>query len=86
MKLFVVFTNYLCDDPYYGYNESLDSVYDTFENAQAKANTIIQESPDLYSCVDGYVTIFEMTLGDSKRTKLFCNITPRPKKKVKIEN
>ena len=82
----MVFTNYLCDDPYYGYNESLDSVYDTFENAQAKANSIIQESPDLYNCVDGYVKIFEMTLGNSKRTELFSNITPRIKKKVKIVN
>lgn len=82
----MVFTYYICDDPYYGYDECLHSVYDTFENAQAKANSLIQESPDLYNCVDGYVTIAEMTLGDRKRTELFCNITPRPKKIIKIVN
>lgn len=85
MKLFVVLTYFLCDDPYYGYNEYLHSVYDTFANAQVKTNSLLQEQANVYDGIDGYVTIVEMTLGgDPTRTELFSSRKPRPKKKVQI--
>lgn len=85
MKFFAVFTNYLCDDPYYGYNEYLLSIYEKFEQAQKKANELIAEQHDTFNGIDGYVTVVEMLMGNSIRTELFSNIKPRPKKKVAIK-
>ena len=49
MEVFIILTFYICDDYYYGYNESLTCVYGTLEEAHAAVNKIACDSRSPYS-------------------------------------
>lgn len=82
--VFIVFDHYECDDPYYGYNESLNSVHSSFEKAKELVDSFLEEN-EPYDGVDGepFITIVQMKLGDSKRNELY-NTTDLVRKKQKL--
>ena len=43
MEVFIILTFYVCEDHYYGYNESLTCVYGTFEEANEAVSKIAND-------------------------------------------
>lgn len=82
MKLYVVFIFRLCDDPYYGYFEKLDNVYET----EAEAYTRVQEllgtdkngKPTYLSRAgkQAFVTLEETETGNFKNRTVLFNSFP----------
>ena len=85
--IFIVFDHYECDDPYYGYNEYLNSVYSSFEKAKESVDSFLKTKNDIrqYDGVDGepFITIVQMKLGDSKKNELY-NTTDFVRKEQKL--
>ena len=73
MEVFIILTFYVCEDHYYGYNESLTCVYGTLEEAHDAVSKIVYERRLPY---DGeeyhpFLQIIKMTLGDTKQEIVF---------------
>ena len=78
MEVFIIITFYVCDDAYYGYNESLTCVYGTLEEAHAAVDKIVNDRGSQY---DGenhhpFLQIIKMTLGEEKQEIVFDSREP----------
>lgn len=73
MEVFIILTFYICDDYYYGYNESLTCVYGTLEEAHAAVNKIACDSRSPYDGEEHhpFLRIIKMTLGEEKQEIVF---------------
>ena len=80
MEVFIIQTFYVCEDHYYGYNESLTCVYGTFEEAHDAVSKIANDKK--YPC-DGeeyrpFLQIVKMTLGNEKQEIVFDSRSMEP--------
>jgi hypothetical protein len=73
MEVFIVITFYVCDDHFYGYNESLTCVYGTFEEATEYVQKITNDSRLRYDGEEKnpFLQIIKMTLGHEKQEIVF---------------
>uniref|UniRef100_A0A6C0IBT6 Uncharacterized protein n=1 Tax=viral metagenome TaxID=1070528 RepID=A0A6C0IBT6_9ZZZZ len=73
MEIFIIITFYICDDHYYGYNESLTCVYGTFEEANEAVQKITNDSRIRYDGKEHhpFLQIVKMTLGNEKQEIVF---------------
>jgi len=76
MEVFIILTFYVCEDHYYGYNESLTCVYGTLEEAYDAVSKIAKIANDKKYPYDGeeyhpFLQIIKMTLGDTKQEIVF---------------
>lgn len=88
-EVFVVLNYYSCDDDYYGYNETLDSIYLTWEKAKASVDTFLASIKpwEKYDGVDykPYITIVKMKFGDTHREQLYNTIDYEQRQQKEIE-
>ena len=82
MEVFIIITFYICDDHYYGYNESLTCVYGTFEEANDAVKKITYDKGGILR-YDGeehnpFLQIIKMTLGHEKQEIVFDSRSTEP--------
>jgi len=84
MDLFVVILYILCEDPYYGFDEHLECIFFTFEQAKQYVDSFLLEHKD--SCFREYkdnngdynksfIEIYGMEWGDTNKKTLFSSNT-----------
>lgn len=72
MEIFVIM-NYYCSDYYYGYNEVLHMIVETYEEAKEIVDNKLRENATLYDNNEGFIQIFKMKLGSHDRTMVYSS-------------
>ena len=80
MEVFIIITFYVCDDAYYGYNESLTCVYGTLEEAHAAVDKIVNDRGSQYDGEDKHPFLQIIKIGQRQKVGSMNNerATSRP--------
>ena len=76
--LFVVMRYDICDDNFYGYNENLDRIFGSFEEAKTYVDTLMIKNPNWFDGLDNnsFIHIILMTMGEKRQEILYRTDPP----------